>query len=137
MLGGIAEALAKAALQAALFGEGPMAGQGAGGGLLGGILGSLFKGFGGARALGGPVSANTPYLVGERGPEIIVPRSAGQVIPNNRIGGGGGTSMVIDLRGTTGDAVLDAKMRAAGQQILAQAKAQAPGWVADNNARRN
>lgn len=129
VLGGIAEALAKAALQAALFGEGPMAGQGAGGGLLGGIMGSLFKGFGGARALGGPVS--------ERGPEIIVPRSAGQVIPNNRLGGGGSTSMVIDLRGTTGDAVLDAKMRAAGQQILAQAKAQAPGWVADNNARRN
>ena len=89
VLGGIAEALAKAALQAALFGEGPMAGTGAGGGLLGGIMGSLFKGFGGARALGGPVSSNTPYLVGERGPEIIVPRSAGQVIPNNRIGGGG------------------------------------------------
>ena len=136
VLGGIADALAKAALQAALFGEGPMAAAGAGGGL-GGILGDFLKGFGGARAMGGPVNANTPYLVGERGPEIIVPRSAGQVIPNNRIGGGGSTSMVIDLRGTTGDAVLDAKMRAAGQQILAQAKAQAPGWVADNNARRN
>ena len=42
----------------------------------------------GARAMGGPVSAGSAYLVGERGPEIIVPRSAGQVIPNHKLGGG-------------------------------------------------
>lgn len=39
----------------------------------------------GARAEGGPVSAGKPYLVGERGPEIIVPRSAGTVIPNDEL----------------------------------------------------
>ncbi len=39
------------------------------------------------RAFGGPVDAGVPYLVGERGPEIVVPRSAGTVIPNGRIGG--------------------------------------------------
>lgn len=39
-----------------------------------------------ARANGGPVEAGTPYLVGERGPEMIVPRSAGVVIPNNQLG---------------------------------------------------
>ena len=39
-----------------------------------------------ARAHGGPVTAGTPYLVGERGPEIVVPRHSGTVIPNHEIG---------------------------------------------------
>jgi hypothetical protein len=36
--------------------------------------------FGGFRANGGPVSANTPYLVGERGPELMVPSTSGMVL---------------------------------------------------------
>lgn len=36
------------------------------------------------RAIGGPVSSNTPYVVGERGPELFVPRTAGSIIPNNQ-----------------------------------------------------
>jgi len=36
-----------------------------------------------ARQHGGPVSAGSPYLVGERGPELFVPGSSGQVV-NNR-----------------------------------------------------
>ena len=88
VLAGVAKSLAKAALQAALFGEGPMAtlfgGKTTGSGLLGGLFSGLF---GGARASGGPVTGGVPYLVGERGPEIIVPRSAGQVIPNHALGG--------------------------------------------------
>ena len=40
------------------------------------------------RAMGGPVSAGSPYLVGERGPELIVPNRSGTVIPNNQLGGG-------------------------------------------------
>ena len=51
-----------------------------------GAIGGLF-GFGGARADGGPVQAGTPYVVGERGPELIVPRSSGVVIPNHAMGG--------------------------------------------------
>lgn len=43
----------------------------------------------GAKAYGGTVSAGKPYLVGERGPEIVVPAKSGGVIPNNQIGGGG------------------------------------------------
>jgi hypothetical protein len=35
------------------------------------------------RALGGPVSMNTPYLVGENGPEMFVPHGSGKIIPNN------------------------------------------------------
>lgn len=39
------------------------------------------------RALGGPVSPMKPYLVGERGPEIMVPGSAGRIVPNGALGG--------------------------------------------------
>lgn len=88
VLGNVAMALAKASLQAALFGSGPMASMfniPQGGGLMNGI--GQFFGFGGARAAGGPVSAGQAYLVGERGPEIIVPRGAGEVIPNHKLGG--------------------------------------------------
>ena len=53
-----------------------------GGGTQGGDwIGMIFQGlFGGARASGGPVDANKAYLVGERGPELIVPRTAGLVL---------------------------------------------------------
>ncbi|WP_179298039.1 hypothetical protein [Mesorhizobium carmichaelinearum] len=34
------------------------------------------------RAGGGPVSAHTPYWVGEQGPELVVPSGNGTVIPN-------------------------------------------------------
>jgi phage-related minor tail protein len=35
-----------------------------------------------ARAVGGPVRAFQPYLVGERGPELMVPGSRGQILPH-------------------------------------------------------
>jgi hypothetical protein len=38
-----------------------------------------------ARAKGGPVKAGRPYLVGEEGPEIIVPTHGGHVVPNHAI----------------------------------------------------
>lgn len=44
-----------------------------------GLLGAF--GFGGGRASGGPVGMGQTYLVGERGPELFVPRNAGMVIP--------------------------------------------------------
>ena len=42
------------------------------------------------RANGGPVKSGSPYMVGERGPELFVPRSSGRIVPNGRFGGGGG-----------------------------------------------
>lgn len=50
----------------------------------------------GARATGGPVNANLPYLVGERGPEIIVPGQSGQVIPNHELSGLGSSGGVTN-----------------------------------------
>jgi hypothetical protein len=39
-----------------------------------------------ARAIGGPVSMGSPYIVGERGPELFVPSSSGNIVPNGKIG---------------------------------------------------
>lgn len=38
--------------------------------------------FGGMRETGGPMDPGKAYLVGEKGPEIVVPREPGMVIPN-------------------------------------------------------
>lgn len=50
---------------------------------------------------GGPAMAGRPYIVGERGPELFVPRSSGRVIPNNRLrsngGGGWGRPLQVNL----------------------------------------
>lgn len=40
------------------------------------------------RAHGGNVAGGRAYLVGERGPELVVPTSAGSVMPNHKLGGG-------------------------------------------------
>jgi len=52
-----------------------------------GFLGSLFEGL--FRAEGGPVAGGQPYIVGEKGPEMFVPKSSGTIIPNNQMGSGG------------------------------------------------
>ena len=40
-------------------------------------------------AEGGPATAGRPYVVGEEGPELFVPRSSGTVIPNDEMASGG------------------------------------------------
>jgi phage-related minor tail protein len=46
------------------------------------------------RASGGPVSAGTPYVVGEQGPELFVPTANGSIVPNGQMGNRIGTSSV-------------------------------------------
>ena len=48
------------------------------------------------RASGGPVSGKSAYIVGEQGPELFVPNTNGQIIPNNRLGAGSGISIRIN-----------------------------------------
>jgi hypothetical protein len=57
---------------------------------IGGMLSGLF------RARGGPVTANRPYIVGERGPELFTPSGSGSITPNHRmdVGGGGSVNVV-------------------------------------------
>ncbi len=47
------------------------------------------------RAKGGPVSGNTPYLVGENGPELFMSGSSGKIIPNHALNG---ESVIPDVR---------------------------------------
>ena len=109
---------------------------GGGGGLLQGIGGVIGSIFGGARASGGPVSAGKAYLVGERGPELMVPGASGTVIPNHAISaansplrGGGGAESVSTIRvELSGD--LDARMVKIGADTSVQVyKALEPGTV--------
>ena len=44
----------------------------------------------GSRASGGSVSGGSPYLVGERGPELFVPSNSGRIIANSQVPVGGG-----------------------------------------------
>jgi len=64
--------------------KGAMGGGGAGGGGILGIVGSLFGGF---FAEGGSPPVGKVSVVGERGPELFVPKSAGTIIPNKALGG--------------------------------------------------
>lgn len=80
----VAEAQA-ANLARALFG------QDGTGGAFGNVLGALGSalGFGGAKASGGDVMGKRAYLVGEQGPELFVPRTAGMIVPAGSGGSGG------------------------------------------------
>jgi hypothetical protein len=51
-------------------------------------------------AAGGPVSAGTPYVVGEKGPELFVPAGAGAIQPMGT--GGGGVTVNLDMSQTQG-----------------------------------
>jgi phage-related minor tail protein len=51
------------------------------------VVGGLFPG----RAAGGPVSSGAPYMVGEHGPELFVPKTAGTIVPN----GAGGVQVNV------------------------------------------
>ncbi len=142
VLANLAQMFARAALQAALFNEGPFSG-GSGSGILGGIVKAAFGGGAKlpARANGGPVSAGSLYMVGERGAEPFVPAVDGRILSveqaqaavrGRQSGGSSAVSLSIDLRGTTGDRELDAKIARAGQAILAQV----PATMRDNQRRR-
>ncbi len=90
--------------------------------VLGSVLGGIFGGGGATTAVaapagfrnasagliaehGGTVATGVPVLVGEAGPEIFVPPSPGEIVPNDRLGGFGGGEIVthvhynIDARG--------------------------------------
>jgi tape measure domain-containing protein len=99
------------------FGAGASGGKKKGlGGFLGGVLGGLF-------AAGGRPPVGKASIVGERGPELFVPKVAGTIIPNSAMGGGG-DSVVNNITvsvDATGSAVSgsSADGNELGQQIAA------------------
>jgi tape measure domain-containing protein len=69
---------------------------GAGGGTVG-KFGTLGPNYGiPQRANGGSVAGGSPYIVGERGPELFVPGRSGTIVPNDKMGGGN-VSVVVNV----------------------------------------
>ena len=86
VLTGVLDRMANAFLNMAIFGNF------GGGSVTGGLLGML--GF----ANGGKPPVGRPSMVGEKGPELFVPNSAGTIIPNHQLGGmGGSTNIVVNV----------------------------------------
>ena len=46
------------------------------------------------KAVGGPVAGGQPYMVGEQGPELFMPNTAGQIVSNSELNSGGGGAVV-------------------------------------------
>lgn len=119
VLGDLARQLASSVLRSILIGPAGTAGTG--------IAGTLF---GGARASGGPVSSGRAYLVGERGPELMIPKSPGSIVPNHKLGGGSvsiNSPITINVEGGSRGAEADreladrvsSQLRNAVQQVFA------------------
>lgn len=103
-----------------------MGGGGSGSGGIGGlfnfgsVLGSVL-GLPG-RATGGPVAADRPYLVGERGPELFVPTSAGR-IDNGMNSGSRDIRIAINLNAPSAPAATQALQRSSRQVAAAVRRA--------------
>jgi phage-related minor tail protein len=89
-LGQIALQFAALKLQSSVFGTGGGGSGGGGSGFFGNLLGGVVKSFLPGFADGGITPANQPFIVGERGPEIMMMGQSGRVIPNDVAFGGGG-----------------------------------------------
>jgi len=75
----------------------------------GGFLSAFAGAFRGGKAGGGDVMANQSYIVGERGPEMFVPRTAGTIIPNSQMGQSGPVySPTINVNGDVSQQTIDA-----------------------------
>lgn len=106
--------VANAALQSGL---GSLFGGGGSGGLLGAgtsILSSLLGAPG--RATGGPVTGGRPYIVGERGPELFVPTSAGRVEQNAGTGAAPSIRLTINVS-DNGQTSAPDQMRRSSRQV--------------------
>jgi hypothetical protein len=83
------------------------------------------------KAIGGPVQAGQPYVVGERGPEMFVPNQSGSIVPNGRMGGGG---IVVNQTVNISTGVQQT-VRAEVMQMLPQISNAAKGAVLDARRR--
>ena len=99
------------------FGAGASGGDRKGiGGFLGGLIGGLFK------ENGGPVKAGQPYIVGEKRPELFIPRTSGTILPS--VPSGGSMSVVVNVD-ATGSSVQGSETdaQAFGEELAAAVQA--------------
>ncbi len=107
--------------------------DGGGGNMSAGGARSVTVGGGrGALAIGGPVQAGSPYVVGERGPEMFVPNQSGSIIPNDKISAGSGVVVNQTINVTTG---IQSTVRAEIAGLMPQIAQAAKGAVADARVR--
>lgn len=141
MLADLAQLTFRKGVIEGIFGSG--GGAGGNGGFLGSLASSLFSGGGGAAvgswstsvipafADGGRPPLDRPSLIGERGPELFWPDTAGTVIPNGAFGpsGSAGSHVTVHMpininaQGAYPESIADIKRE------LASAQASLPGRV--------
>ena len=94
--------------------------------LAAGISGAILAGF---RAEGGPVNAGSPYVVGERGPELFVPSSSGSIVPNGAMGSSGGSAGGVNVTYNIAAGVSRAELVPILEQERRRLKAEIPDMV--------
>lgn len=112
-------------------------------------LGALFSNVGGvtgpdnidvgggwnpARAGGGPVEAGKMGLVGERGPELFVPKVPGTIIPNNQLASMMGGGQTINYNGPYIESMSAIDTQSATQFLTRNRQAV---WAANQSAQRS
>lgn len=82
------------------------------------------------RAMGGPVTRNKAYMVGERGPELFVPNGSGSIVPNGE--GGGEAPVTVNINVSTG---VQQTVRTEMMQLLPQITSATKSAVVDARRR--
>lgn len=98
-------------------------GTGGGGFDFGSLVSGIVGIFGGKYADGGSPPVGKVSIVGERGPELFVPNTAGRIIPNHELGGGGGGGETNVYHFNVGEVATVGMLK----QALAASQAQAAG----------
>jgi hypothetical protein len=105
-----------------------------------GALGGFGTFLNGARAGGGPVTAGGAYLVGERGPEVFVPKMSGTIVPNKSSGGtpvaGGGDVTVQVFNAPAGTTVQETRGGDGGRVIKVMVKQQIEALMSEGSLDR-
>lgn len=84
-------------------------------------------------ANGGPVTGGSPYMVGERGPELFVPQKSGMIVPTNQLANAiGGQTINYNGPYIQQMSAIDTQ---SGIQFLAQNKQAV--WAANQSAQRS
>jgi hypothetical protein len=103
---------------------GGLAGPGLSSGQAATVISELPGALAGRRAMGGPVTGQQPYMVGEKGPELFVPSRSGHIVPNNQMGNGNGVTVNQTINVSTGVAqTVRTEIKSLMPQIADSAKA--------------
>lgn len=83
------------------------------------------------RASGGMVNSGSPYIVGERGPELFVPTSSGNVLPNSK----SGSQVVYNIDARGADVGVEQRIMTALQKVNSSIETRALTAVQSANRR--